>query len=57
MTKIRARDISTNEEILVDDEPINSWYNMWHNSENGLTYHDDELDFIDKRLQSNDDQT
>ena len=57
MKKIRARVISTNEEVLVDDEPIDSWYNMWHNSENGWTYHDDELEFIDERLQSNDDQT
>lgn len=57
MTKIRARVIATNEEVLVDDEPIYSWYNMWHNSENGWTYHDDDLEFIDKRLQKENDQT
>ena len=53
--KIRARVIDTDEEVMVDDHPIemfsNSWYNMWHNSEDGMTYHDDDLEFIDERLQ------
>lgn len=57
MTKIRARVIETNEEVLVDDKPIDLCYNMWHNSENGRTYHDDDLEFIDKRLQKENDQT
>lgn len=58
MNKIRARVIKTNEVVLVDDQPIDfidtTCYNMWHNSENGMTYHDDDLEFIDKRLQKND---
>lgn len=53
--KIRARVIETGEEVLVDDHPIeqfgNSWYNMWHSTENHDVYHDDDLEFIDERLQ------
>ena len=53
--KIRARVIDTDEEVLVDDHPIDffhtTYYNMWHNTENGMTYHDDDLEFIDERLQ------
>ena len=54
-TKIKARVIDTGEEVMVDDQPIvqfgTSYYNMWHNTENGMTYHDDDLEFIDERLQ------
>ena len=53
--KIKARVIDTGEEVMVDDQPIvqfsTSYYNMWHNTENGMTYHDDDLEFIDERLQ------
>lgn len=53
--KIRARVIDTDEEVLVDDHPIDffhtTYYNMWHNTDNGMTYHDDDLEFIDERLQ------
>ena len=61
MNMIRARVIETQEVVLVDDEPIYfnhaKCYNMWHNSESGMVYHDYELEFIDKRLQKENDQT
>lgn len=52
---IKARVIATGQIIEVDDCPI--WfgffkcYNMWHNDRDGKVYHDDELVFVDKRLQ------
>lgn len=53
--KIKARVIDSGEEVMVDDQPIvkfgTSYYNMWHNTDNGMTYHDDDLEFIDERLQ------
>lgn len=49
---IRARVIESDEEVLVDDFDIDGIYNMWHNTENGMIYHDDELEFLDPRLQS-----
>ena len=52
---IRARVIDSGEEVMVDDFSIEdfgtSYYNMWHNTESGITYHDDDLEFIDERLQ------
>lgn len=53
--KIKAIVIDSGEEVMVDDHAIDffgtSYYNMWHNTANGMTYHDDDLEFIDERLQ------
>ena len=49
--KLRARVISTGKIVLVDDAPIDGIYNMWHSASDGSEYHDDELEFIDERLQ------
>ncbi len=53
--KIKARVIDTDEEVMVDDYPIvdlgTSYYNMWHDADNGITYHDDDLEFLEERLQ------
>lgn len=49
---IRARVIESDEEVLVDDFDIDGIYNMWHSTESGIIYHDDELEFLDPRLQS-----
>lgn len=52
---IKARVIATGEVIEVDDCPVwlgfSNCYNMWHFDNEGNVYHDDELEFIDERLQ------
>lgn len=52
--KLRARVISTGKIVLVDDAPIDGIYNMWHTASDGQEFHDDELEFIDERLQKRD---
>lgn len=52
--KLRARVISTGKIVLVDDAPIDGIYNMWHTASDGKEFHDDELEFIDERLQKRD---
>lgn len=53
--KIKAIVIETGEEVMVDDHAICMfgicYYNMWHSTDDGRTYHDDELEFVEKRLQ------
>ena len=52
---IKARVIATGEVIEVDDCPV--WlgffkcYCMWHFDREGNIFNDDELEFIDERLQ------
>jgi len=52
---IKARVISTGEVISVDDAPLSFGllriYNMWHNDTEGRVWHDDELEFLEERLQ------
>jgi len=40
---------------MVDDHEIDicgtCYYNMWHNTENGKIYHEDDLEFLGERLQ------
>lgn len=52
---IKARVISTGAIVHVDDAPIGfglvRFYNMWHNDTDGGVWHDDELEFLEKRLQ------
>lgn len=52
---IKARVIETGEVIEVDDCPVHlgicKCYNMWHFDIEGNVYHDDDLEFIDERLQ------
>ena len=49
--KIKAKVIETGKIMMVDDEGIDGIYNMWHNDMDGYIYHDDELEFLEERLQ------
>lgn len=52
---IKARVIGTGAIVLVDDAPISfgllRFYNMWHNDTEGRVWHDDDLEFLEERLQ------
>ncbi len=49
--RIKAKVRNTGKVIRVDDMPVDGYYNMWHNDENGTPWHDDELEFMEPRLQ------
>lgn len=52
---VKARVLETNEIVVVDDEgafPNNpwNWYSaMWHTTEDGRIFHDDDLEFLSER--------
>ena len=52
---IRAIVCATGKEVQVDDTPLQfgafRCYNMWHNDTEGNVWHDDELEFLETRLQ------
>ena len=52
---IAAKVILTGEIIQVDDVPVAfgffRCYCPWHCTEDGTVYHDDELEFLEERLQ------
>lgn len=52
---IKARVIQTGAIIHVDDTPLSFGlmriYNMWHNDTEGNVWHDDDLEFLEERLQ------
>ena len=54
-TTIKARVLSTGAIVHVDDAPLSfglvRFYNMWHNDTEGRVWHDDELEFLEARLQ------
>jgi hypothetical protein len=45
----------TGQEVQVDDHPMwfgfVKFYNMWHTDLDGNVWHDDELEFLEERLQ------
>ena len=45
----------TGQEVQVDDHPMwfgfVKFYNMWHTDRDGNVWHDDELEFLEERLQ------
>lgn len=52
---IKARLIQTGREVQVDDQCICfgrfCFYNMWHTDTDGNIWHDDDLEFLEERLQ------
>ena len=52
---IKAMVLATGNVIRVDDMPVSfgffKCYCPWHNSEDGDIFHDDELEFLEPRLQ------
>lgn len=49
--RIKARVKETGQTVMVDDMPVDGQYNMWHYDKDRHHYHDDELEFLQPRLQ------
>lgn len=50
--RIKAKVVATGKVVSVTDGDIDGIYNMWHEDQNGNLYHDDELLFLEPRIQA-----